>query len=262
MNISPLTKADEQRLLDLHKKKGRDEYGLFFVEGFNALDEVASSPYVVAQVILSTSLIENEPRRCEDIYKRYKNAVYHYPSRKFAKIADSKTPQGVIIILEKQNFIVSGEEQRFIFLDQIQDPANVAAIIRNAVWFGFDGILLSPNCADIYQPKVTRSSVGALLRMAIWQNVDPALQKQRLPRLEWLGFDAHAGIDLHKTNPPASGMVLCFGNESRGFSDQTEAVLDRKIKIQSISGYFESLNVAVASGIAMYALEHKEYVHE
>ena len=81
----------------------------------------------------------------------------------FDSVSDTKTPQGIAAVLQRIIFPLHGN--KYVALDGVQDPGNVGTIIRTADAAGFEGVLLSSDCADLFSPKVLRSTMGSIFRM-------------------------------------------------------------------------------------------------
>lgn len=137
-----------------------------------------------------------------------------------------------------------------IALDAVADPGNMGTLLRTACAFGYKGVILLPDSVDPFNPKVLRSSKGALFKLAYKQadwNELKALSQQNQLRL--------LGADLQGKAAEAiegNRFVLILGNEGRGLSDEGKKVTE-KIALP-MKGDMESLNVAVAGGILMYLL--------
>lgn len=144
-----------------------------------------------------------------------------------------------------------------VVLERVSNPDNVGSIFRNAAAFGANGVLLSPGCGDPLYRKAIRTSLGATLRIPYGEVDD---WPEGLTRLQELGFatmgmtlDPDAvELDALVTDAPTP-IALLFGTEGTGLSDEAAALLDYRVRIP-IADSVDSLNVATASGIALYLL--------
>ena len=135
-------------------------------------------------------------------------------------------------------------------LDGVQDPGNVGTIIRTAVAFGFDQVLLSPDCADVYNEKCVRSTQGALFHIAISRiELIPALRSLKEKGVMVIATALHEAQPLSEL-PIVENVALVLGNEGQGIRPATLEICDQRAFIEMSS--FESLNVAVAAGICLY----------
>ncbi|MDA1092176.1 MAG: RNA methyltransferase [Acidobacteria bacterium] len=147
-----------------------------------------------------------------------------------------------------------------VILEHVGNPDNVGSIFRNAEAFGAECVLLDPHCCDPLYRKAIRTSVGATLRVPYGQITD---WPHGLSRLRELGYTTVAlALDPDATPmetfaagaPPRIALVL--GTEGAGLSDVAAAIVDARVRIPIAAGV-DSLNVATASGIALYALTHQ-----
>ena len=175
------------------------------------------------------------------------------------KISPERSPQGVaaVIAIPRQAEIeLLAARKRLIALDGVQDPGNVGAVTRTAAALGYGGMLLSAGCADPFAPKTLRASMGAVFGVEL-APCDLA------PALEQIKKRGHAVVAL-TLEPSAENIceaakllkkhhaVLVIGSEGKGISPQVRAMCDGAVMIP-MTDRAESLNAAVAAGIAMWA---------
>ena len=143
---------------------------------------------------------------------------------------------------------------KIIVLDGIQDPGNLGTIIRSAVAFGIDTIVVSSDTVDLYNPKVVRSAKGMLFKI----NVIVRDIKTFLSELEGYtiyGTDVNNGVDIRKVELPEK-IAIVIGNEGNGISSEVREILDKYIYI-GMNDKCESLNAGVAASIIMYEVMRK-----
>ncbi len=144
-----------------------------------------------------------------------------------------------------------------VALEQVGNPDNVGSIFRNAVAFGAGAVIITPNCADPLYRKAIRTSLGATLRLPYAEMPD---WPEGLARLEALGYET-VGLTLEPDAIPLETFVahrpprvaLVLGSEGPGITDRALATLRHRVRIPMAPG-IDSLNVATASGIALYRL--------
>ena len=172
--------------------------------------------------------------------------------RQMAQIADTKTPQGIVALVPMPDAPVSAPVagERAIYLHEIQDPGNLGTILRTLAWFGNFRCLLSPGSVDPYNPKVVRSSMGAIFHAPM--ELDVALDSLRTR------FARIACLDMQ--GEPVQSMAFTtfecylFGNEARGVPrDQLNALGARPFTIPGC-GAIESLNLAATVNMCAYEL--------
>ncbi len=133
-----------------------------------------------------------------------------------------------------------------LVLDDVQDPDNVGALMRSAVAFGFNHVILSYGCADMYNEKVIRASKGALFDCYVERKpLDKALSSLKENGYQVLAADAHQKGSLKETHK----IALILGNEGHGISDDVLPFVDQFVTIKTKT--VESLNVSVAGAIIM-----------
>ena len=147
-----------------------------------------------------------------------------------------------------------------VVLEQVGNPDNVGGIFRNAAAFGVGSVLLGPGCCDPLYRKAIRTSIGATLRIP-WGEIPD--WPDGLGRLRERGFTTTALVpdrdadDLPAlADDPPRRTALVLGNEGAGLSDGATARVDRRVRIPMAEGV-DSLNVASAAGIALYALSSR-----
>ncbi len=219
-------------------KKERDKEGLFVVEGEHLVEE-AIKANVVEEVMISDLKYENQ---FNVNYKYISNEVMN-------KICDTKTPQGVIALCRQQEAVIKNFN-RLILLDNIQDPGNLGTIIRTSDAFNFDGIIVNLSTVDIYNPKVIRSTQGAIFRKPIIK-VDLKSYFSVLRNNNVLIYGTSLFGEPLSNIESSEKMAFILGNEGNGVSKELLDVTDKNIYIE-MNGMSESLNVGVASAIIMY----------
>lgn len=142
-----------------------------------------------------------------------------------------------------------------LYLDGIQDPGNCGTILRVADWFGFPAVFCSPETADVFSPKVVQASMGAVFRVPSREIGLPELLAGSPGDTPVMGA-VLGGDDLFRASLPRRGLLV-IGNEGRGISTDTEALLTHRLTIpRHPAGHAESLNAAVATGILAAVLRN------
>lgn len=229
----------------LHDKKGRDEAGAFLVEGVRMVREALSSDFQILSVLLREG--------CQPVFPVPDAVpVFTLSEHVFSVVTDTRTPQGVAAVLSKRISPVLGS--RLIALDAVQDPGNVGTIIRTADAAGMDGVLLGPECADLFSPKVLRSTMGSIFRMHFGfpGDLPAALSEYRRKGFSVISSQLD-GTPFFQRENVSSSFVLIIGNEGNGISEAVRAEATHHLCLP-MRGGAESLNAAVAAGIMMYDL--------
>lgn len=176
----------------------------------------------------------------------------------FRKFADTVNPQGILAIMNMSE--ASGEEMLkkadkplLVLLENLQDPGNLGTILRTAEGAGVNGIILSRECVDLYNPKVIRSTMGAIYRVPFFYTQDlPAtmkgLQENGIP-VYAAALDENAGA--YDTYSYTGAAAFLIGNEGNGLTPEAIATATQTCYIP-MEGQVESLNASVAASILMY----------
>ncbi len=229
----------------LKDRKGRKETGCFLVEGRKMVEEALASAFPVEAILVDDA-------RTAEFSLPVHIPAYTMPAHVLAAVCDTKTPQGIATVVRMEDVPLQGK--RLVALDGVQDPGNVGTIIRTADAAGFDGVLLSTQCADVFSPKVLRATMGSVFRMGIRVTDDlPGLLAQLVAEGASVLSSQLDGEPFYQRSPLNERFVLVIGNEGNGVTDEVKAVATHKVKLP-MRGGAESLNAAVAAGIMMYEL--------
>lgn len=193
----------------------------------------------------------------EEIYELNNKNVYENAYKITENVLNTLTntvnPDGVVALCKKPKNNKLGS--KIIFLDNVQDPGNVGTIMRNAIAFGFDTLITNVN---VFNSKIIRSSQGAIFKINTIKIDESLGMIQELKKLNYHVFMTSLdkdSQDFKTIKYPKENIVIVFGNEGRGINQELYSFVDKKIYIP-IS--FESLNVAVASGIVLNEIYSKQ----
>ncbi|HWR38937.1 MAG TPA: RNA methyltransferase [Patescibacteria group bacterium] len=260
-SANPLIK----KIAALKKRKYRDETGLFLVEGIRAAEEVIAADWTVETCVYSHQLLSN-PRGeqlLRLVQQRYPSAgtsscrIIQVEEPLFAKLADTETPQGVLLAVQKQSapletLFDGNAVPLLVVIDGVQDPGNAGTIVRAADAAGCTGIVVLKGCVDLFGAKAVRASMGSLLHIPVSEGVDPetltALLKQH--RVMLLAAAPEAAVE-HYAADYRQPLALLLGNEGNGISPGMLAASNQRIRIPLL-GKAESLNVAMAAAVILY----------
>ncbi len=252
LEITAKTNKIYKQFSSLATKKGRNEHGLYTVEGVKSVEEALLYTNNVTTLMVTRSAAKAHATLVAEAQKRG-IAIYCLTEELFAKISDTKTPSGVLCgIKMAQTSKPTLDGGLYIYCDRIADPGNAGTIIRTADAVGASGVLFSPDCVDIYNPKVIRSTMGSFFHLPTYTDVDSKIFLQAKEK----GYTCIAGA-LSATATDArllvmpKNTILVIGNESNGISE-TVLNLCGTHAILPIVGKAESLNAAAAAAVFMY----------
>ena len=177
----------------------------------------------------------------------------------FETLSDTKTPQGILAIVKRLNYTMNDLMQvknqkapHLVVLDNLQDPGNLGTIFRTAEAAGVTGILLSKDCVDVYNPKVIRSTMGAVFRMPFLYVEDLPEKIKDLQKEGIKTYAAHLrGENAYDEEDYTTGCAFLIGNEGNGLRDEVADCADCLIRIP-MEGEAESLNAAMAAAVLMF----------
>jgi len=231
----------------LHQKKYRTEFGHFLVEGEHLVLELEKAA-------LNNPALKNCDLYVTESFKDFPSVFKkHLVSEKhMAQLSDTKSPQGIIAVapLVTANNAASANE-KIIYLYEVQDPGNLGTILRSLAWFGNFRCLLSPGSVDPYNPKVVRSSMGAIFHVPM--ELDVPLESIRT-RFKSIAILDMQGLPLSDATFKKADCYL-FGNEARGVPREYLQTMNVQPFTIRGSGAIESLNLASAVNICVYELE-------
>ncbi len=258
MIITSRTNPSVVRAASLRDKKYRDKEGLFMLEGIKLLKEAVCSGIELDSVFATSKNIPLCRELCPE------DRIIEVSESVFEKLSTEKSPQGVICIakyidkIHIMNKIYNIEEFcrdgiRVMILSSIRDPGNLGTVIRTAAAFGVDELILSDDCADIYNPKTVRASMGTLFRQRISYVSDLA---RAVIILKESGYNVCAAV-LDKDSVSLPDMritkktAFVIGNEGHGIAPDVIKNASCKVYIPMRDGV-ESLNAATAAAVFMW----------
>lgn len=238
------TSIDNKKIKELKKlntKKYRDKTGLFLVEGKHLVLEAYKTSH------LKELLLEQDELFPLSVTTNYlTNNVIHY-------ITEVESPGTVFGLCEKPSY-EENYRNRIVILDGIQDPGNLGTIIRSAVAFHADMIIVNKDTVDAYNSKVIRSSQGMIFHIPIivrdLYEVIPELQEQHYTIY---GTKVTHGKNVKTVENPEKFAII-MGNEGQGVDETILDLCDEYLYIE-MNERCESLNVGVATSIILYELD-------
>lgn len=232
------------------KSKVRKSKKMFTVEGIKMFREIPQKD-LVSIFVSETFEKENRVLLSDREYQVVSDSV-------FKKISDTVTPQGVMAIVRQKEYTMeeilenrNPKKSCIVVLDRLQDPGNLGTIVRTGEAAGISGIVMSTDCADIYNPKVIRSTMGSIFRVPFTIVEDLPMAVEKLKENGITTYAAHLKGEAYNSGTLVNDCALLIGNEARGLSDAVASKADQLIKIP-MAGKVESLNAAVATAILMY----------
>ena len=242
----------------IKKKKYRDEFNEYVIEGVKIVEEAIKENVKIKQVIVCNDTTKTYEIPTHIMLEIAKYDCIYVTDKIFNLITQVTNPQGIMAIIEKnnENNEIDYSQEIIVALDDVQDPGNLGTILRTVDSIGLNQIVVSKGTADAFNSKVVRSTMGAIFRIKIIEKEDliKTIKDMRKHHFKLLVTSLQTensiyDIDFYKK-------IIVIGNEANGVSKEIQEIADEKAKIPML-GRTESLNASVAAGIVMY-----EYVRQ
>ncbi len=255
-NCERITSRDNARLMAARRVREGREAGVF-IEGVRLAREALQAGLRIRQCFVGDDLRDKE--LAELAAERSEHCAL-ISDKLMRSIADTAGPQGIIIIADQPSGSRDGIEARLstaalplvVFLNEVNNPANLGAVLRSCDAAGAAGVITSQGSAAAFSPKAMRAAMGASFRVPVWSGASWE------EVLRWAGERGLRTIaaDAKGTQPYASAKwtepsLLVFGSEAHGLSDEQLEAIDLAVNIPMESGA-ESLNLAVAAGVVLF----------
>jgi RNA methyltransferase, TrmH family len=235
-------------------RRVRAQDGAFVVEGAHAVrDLLTRYPEQILTIVIAHGYLAREGQGDRLVRLASSAPQYSCPDIQFSKLSDLDAPQGILALLRQpiwdEGEVLKRSTVLGVFGEELQDPANVGAIIRTAAALKASALWLTPESADVYHPKVVRATSGALLALPIFisRNVTGLMQQG----CKIFAAEVTGTISIDEIHQVPQKLVFAVGNESRGLSVQIRRQATTRFTIP-LSRDVESLNVAATVAIATF----------
>jgi TrmH family RNA methyltransferase len=243
MLITSLNNEHIKELCKLNIKKYRDESDTFLVETKHLVLEAYKAG------LIKELILEKDEIFPLDV------PITYVTKEILKKLSNTEsTPTVMAVVYKKKEDEKIGE--KILLLDNIQDPGNLGTIIRSAVAFNIDTIVLSKDTVDLYNPKVVRSNQGMMFHINIITR-DTINFINELKNMDYkiIGTKVTNGKDVREASI-YSHFALVIGNEGKGISNEVDSLCDEYLYIK-MNDNCESLNASVAASILLYEINNK-----
>lgn len=245
-----LSKHVTKIVQNLEKKKFREKYNLFKIEGEKLVGELLLSGLKIRSILAYEGWIQAHEQAAD----RYEVTVVD--EKEMSSISNFQSLPEVIALAEIPQYTPVPAEIRnslSLVLNGIQDPGNLGTILRVADWFGIGHVFCDEDCASFHNPKCVQASMGAVFRVQVhYTDLPTLLRTYRTETFRSYGTFLN-GNNIYQTSLPSQGFII-MGNEGKGIRPEIEELVDERLTIPSFarSSYStESLNVGVATGIIL-----------
>lgn len=242
----------------LKEKKYRDLHQEYIIEGIKMIREAIDENAEIKQIIICEECEKTDVIPKELMYVIAKKECVYVTEKVFETMTGVMNPQGILAVIskDKNQDQIDFNQEIMLALDDIQDPGNLGTILRTADSVGLNQILISKGTADAFNPKVVRSTMGAIFRVKIieCENLEETLKEIKKKKFQILVTSLQTKNSIYDVD--YQNKVIVIGNEANGVKEEIQNLAQEKVKIPMI-GKTESLNASVATGIILY-----EYVRQ
>lgn len=245
--IKSLSNEKIKEAAKLSQKKYREENGLFLAEGLKTIQAANDYNYEIERVFVLEEKVND--------YDFIREKVIIVSPEVMKKISTTDSAATAVAVIKSKKFDskIFKEMNKILLLENVKDPGNLGTIIRSAVAFGIEGLILCGDCVDVYNTKVLRSTVGTAF-MLPWCKVNVKEIKSLLPSHEIISTTLRDTKTYSLENIQISQKyVIAFGSEASGITEDLAQISDKFLKIEH-SPKVESLNLSVAASIVLWAL--------
>ena len=258
-SANPLVK----QIRSLRQKKGRDESGLFLVEGIHHVGVAAEAGWELETLVYAPDLLTSDfgLRLVEEQSRRGIRSVAFTPEL-FAAVAEKDNPQGLLALVRQRHVTLEHlTPDNFVFSAAVvspQDPGNVGTILRTLDAVGANGLFLLDGGVDLYHPSVIRASMGTLFWLPVVQaSFQEFVRWAKQNGFRLVGSSAHAQVDYRDFQRGERPTILVLGNEQKGLLPEQIQACDMTVSLP-MRGRASSLNLAVAAGVLLYQMMGKK----
>lgn len=258
--ISSEANAQIKEIIKLQKNaRERRKKQMFVAEGIKLVKEAAWHGKL-KQIYLSEAAMQNVEQDFGELLTDYPYEVVS--DAVFRTVTETVTPQGVLGLVQMPVYeledILEDSRRSFMLLDDLRDPGNLGTIMRTAEGADMSGVILSKESVDLFNPKVVRSTMGAIFRIPFFYAEDLTEVMQKLKKMEIPVYGTMMqGSVVYDEPDYCKGAAIVIGNEANGISDKVAAELSVRVRIP-MAGSLESLNAAVAAAVLMYEVARQK----
>ena len=217
----------------LKDKKYRDINNQYIVEGIKLVGEAIQEKAKIRQIVLCEDCEKSEAIPKELMYEIAKQECIYVTEKVFKFISEVQAPQGILAVIEKNNkdSVIDYNQDIIVAIDDVQDPGNLGTILRTVDSIGLTQILVSKGTADSYNPKVVRSTMGAIFRIKIIEcdDLEKTLKEIKKHKFKIVVSSLQTENTIYDID--YNKKVIVIGNEANGVEEKIQQLADEKIKI-------------------------------
>lgn len=242
----------------LSEKKYRDQNNCYIIEGIKLVEEAIQEEAQIEKIVICEESTKTAEISKNLMYEIAKYDCIYVTDKIFKTLTQVMNPQGILAVVKKnkERPTIKYDEDIIVALDDIQDPGNLGTILRTVDSIGLKQLIVSKGTADAYNPKVVRSSMGAIFRVEVIEveNLKETIEAIKRNKYELIVTSLQTESSIYDID--YTKKIIVIGNEANGVSQEIQDMADKKIKIPML-GKTESLNASVATAIILY-----EYIRQ
>ena len=238
----------------LEQKKYRDEQRLFVMQGLRYASQALIAGWI-PQSVFTTPAVRHDKALLR-LLRPHATQHHEVTPELMAKLCGRDNPGDVVATFHQQHAAPDQlQTGLWVALEEIRDPGNLGTIIRTAEAAGASGVCLIGNCCDAWAPEVIRASAGAITRVPVLPfDRNGFISQIRTYKGSLIGTRMDGAADF-RTLPPEKAAIVLMGSEHAGLSDTLGRQCTKLVRIP-MHGQIESLNVATATALVLYALAY------
>lgn len=251
-----ITSKDNETIKKLKKlkdKKYRDQEDCYIIEGIKLVQEALIEGAKLKTIIICDDCAQEADFSSELKYEIAKYDCIYVSEKIFSSISNVVNPQGIMAVVQKPegSSEINFNDDLFLVLDDIQDPGNMGTILRTADSLNLKQIIVSKGSSDVYNPKVVRSTMGAIFRINIIEsdNLVKTIKELKKHKIKIVTTSLQTDKSMYDISYDKTAIII--GNEANGVEEELQNLSDEKIKIP-MPGKTESLNASVATAVVLY----------
>lgn len=231
-----ITSKDNDVIKNIRKlkdKKYREQEKKYIIEGIKLIEEAVEEKAEIDTVVVCEDCVENKTIEQKLMYEIAKYNCVYVSQKVFNAVTEVTNPQGILAVVKKENKEedIDYNQDVIVVLDGIQDPGNLGTILRTVDSVGLNQIIISKKTADAYNPKVVRSTMGAIFRVKVIVSEDLAKTLKEMKKHKFKVVATSLQTEESIYDVDYNKKVIVIGNEANGVSNEILEIADEKAKI-------------------------------
>ena len=255
-DLPRITSKENPRLKRARAVRDGREREMIFVEGVRLVTELIRSPLTPVELFVSDEFCERNGELFQKLANDFAPEIHEVDSKIFNSIVDTENSQGIVVLAARPQQcdfnLRAVEKGLFVYLNKINNPSNLGAVVRTSEAVGAHGVLTSPESTDFFSPKALRASMGSAFRLPLYSDVPlekaVKMAKDRGMRVVAADIIAKTSYTEAVWRGPT---MLVLGSEAHGLREAELALMDETVLVPMENGV-ESLNLAVSAGIILF----------